>query len=134
MFLQWYYSYDMPECFNKFMHAVICCDSRFVLQLCLHVTRVHSVFVLTLIVSSSSMELESENATIYDEVRRYLLDETYPEGARKSDKAVIRKRSKRFQVLDGCLMYKDSRDGQSILRQVSQQRVQHYLFTGIPDL
>ena len=62
------------------MHAVICCDSRFVLQLCLHVTRVHSVFVLTLIVSSSSMELESENATIYDEVRRYLLDETYPEG------------------------------------------------------
>ena len=78
------------------------------LQLCLHVTRVHSVFVLTLIVSSSSRELESENATIYDEVRRYLLDETYPEGARESDKAVIRKRC--------------------------QQRVQHYLFTGIPDL
>ena len=80
------------------------------------------------------MELESDNSTIYDEVRRYFLDETYPEGARKSDKAVIRKISRSFQVLNGCLMYKDSRDSQSILRQVSQQPVQNYLFTGIPYL
>ena len=60
-----------------------------------------------------------EDSRIYDEVQRYLTDGTYPEGAEKPDKAVIRKRSKKFEVVDGCLMYKDKRQGRDILRQVS---------------
>ena len=42
---------------------------------------------------------EEEDSRIYDEVQRYLTDGTYPEGAEKPEKAVIRKRSKKFQVV-----------------------------------
>ena len=58
---------------------------------------------------------ESES-TICDEIRLYLQDGAYPDGA---EKPVIRKRSKKFEVDDGCLMYKDTRGGKNILRQVS---------------
>lgn len=55
---------------------------------------------------------------IYDEVRSYLLEGRYPEAATKANKAVIRRRSKKFQLVDGILHFVDERNGQRILRQV----------------
>ncbi len=42
---------------------------------------------------------------IYDEVYAYLTSSRYPENATKADKATIRKRAKKFQVVDGILHY-----------------------------
>ena len=58
-------------------------------------------------------ESKSEE-TIYIECENYLGKRRYPAGASKLEKAVIRKRAKNFQIVDGILHYK-GKDG---LRQV----------------
>ena len=43
---------------------------------------------------------------ICDEVYNYLTDSQYPKQATRADKTTIRKRSKKFKVVDGVLHYK----------------------------
>ena len=59
------------------------------------------------------VETKSEE-TIYQEYDNYLTDGQYPLGANKQEKAIIRKRAKHYQKVDGILHYK-GKDG---LRQV----------------
>ena len=68
----------------------------------------------------SDGEAERGELTNYDEVQDYLANGTYPEGATKAGKAVIRKRAKKFQLVDGVLHYKETlKTGQLRLRQVT---------------
>ena len=68
----------------------------------------------------SDGEAEREEITNYDEVQDYLANGTYPEGATKAVKGVIRKRAKKFQLVDGVLHYKETlKTGQLRLRQVT---------------
>ncbi len=63
---------------------------------------------------------KTDESEAYDEVYNYLTTSTYPGDATKADKATIRKRAKKFQVVDGILHYKQvSKDGTLTLRQVS---------------
>ena len=62
---------------------------------------------------SKTKESKSEE-TIYSECENHLGKRRYPAGASKLEKAVIRKRAKNFQIVDGILHYK-GKDG---LRQV----------------
>ena len=58
--------------------------------------------------------------TNYDQVQDYLANGTYPPGATKAEKGVIRKRAKKFQLVDGILHYKETlKAGQLRLRQVT---------------
>ena len=43
----------------------------------------------------------------YEEVVAYLRRSEYPAGATKVEKGIIRKRSKKFQLVDGVLRYRD---------------------------
>ncbi len=56
---------------------------------------------------------------MFEEVRKYLSDGTYYEDPDKAHKAIVR-RSKKFELQDGTLMYIDSKDGNNFLRQVNQ--------------
>ena len=49
---------------------------------------------------------KDDEKRVYDEVCSYLTASRYPEDATKADKATIRKRSKKFEVVDGVLHYK----------------------------
>ena len=64
-------------------------------------------------------EAEKDEIKIYDEVYDYLFNSSYPEGASKAEKCVIRKRAKKFQLVDGVLHYKENvNGGHQRLRQV----------------
>jgi hypothetical protein len=60
--------------------------------------------------------LTSRESAMYDEVCQYLLHGSYPGMATKQEKAVIRKRAKKFRVVDGILHYVDGKNG---IRRVS---------------
>ena len=62
---------------------------------------------------------KDDEKRVYDEVYSYLTASHYPEDATKADKATIRKRSKKFEVVDGVLHYKESKGNSVNLRQVS---------------
>ena len=63
---------------------------------------------------------------IYNEVYSYLTASRYPEGAIKADKATIRKRSKKFEVVDGILHYQEKKGNTMNLRQVSSMNRLNY--------
>ena len=71
------------------------------------------------------MELEGEThgnveRKLHNELVSYLLKGEYPVGATKVEKGVIRKRAKKYNVIDGILHYKDVlKDGHTKLKQVS---------------
>ena len=68
----------------------------------------------------SDGEAEREEIRNYDEVQDYLANGTYPDEATKAVKGVIRKRAKKFQLVDGVLHYKETlKTGRLILRQVT---------------
>ena len=68
----------------------------------------------------SDGEAECEEIRSYDEVQDYLANSTYPEEATKAVKGVIRKRAKKFQLVDGVLHYKKTlKTGRLRLRQVT---------------
>ena len=46
----------------------------------------------------------------------YLSAKAYPIRCTEAEKAVIRKRAKKFELVGGVLHYKDERNGESILR------------------
>ena len=54
----------------------------------------------------SDGEAERDQMTNYDQVQDYLANGTYPPGATKAEKGVIRKRAKKFQIVDGILHYR----------------------------
>lgn len=56
-----------------------------------------------------------KEAETYENVFEYLTKGCYPQGASKSEKSILRRMSKKFQVVDGILHYK-GKEGQ--LRQV----------------
>ena len=61
----------------------------------------------------------SDEIKVYDEVQDYLASGRYPETATKVEKGVIRKRAKKFLLVDGVLHYKQSvKGGEQRLRQV----------------
>lgn len=67
------------------------------------------------IIEAKQTEVETKSEeTIYQECDNYLTDGQYPLGANKQEKAIIRKRAKHYQKVDGILHYK-GKDG---LRQV----------------
>ena len=53
--------------------------------------------------------------TAYLQCEDYLTNGTYPIGATKQEKAVVRKRARKFKMVDGILHYNKGKDG---LRQV----------------
>ena len=55
--------------------------------------------------SEGSGSDSEESTRVYKEVRQYILHQEYPPGADKPEKAVIRKRAKKFEMCDGLLMY-----------------------------
>ena len=55
-----------------------------------------------------------KEAETYENVFEYLTKGCYPQGASKSEKNILRRMSKKFQVVDGILHYK----GKGQLRQV----------------
>ena len=57
-----------------------------------------------------------KEAETYENVFEYLTKGCYPQGASKADKSVLRRMSKKFQVMDGILHY-SGKEGQ--LRQVN---------------
>ena len=63
--------------------------------------------------------IKANEQRIYDEVYNYLTASRYPGGATKADKATIRKRAKKFEVVDGVLHYKENKASTVNLRQVS---------------
>ena len=68
----------------------------------------------------SDGEAEHEEIRSYDEVQDYLANGTYPEEVTKAVKGVIRKREKKFHLVDGVLHYKETlKTGQLRLRQVT---------------
>ena len=62
-------------------------------------------------------DYEGEN---YSKIETYLTRNEYPEGATKAEKGSIRKRAKKFQMVDGLLHYTGGKDG--VLRQLSVWR------------
>ena len=50
----------------------------------------------------------------------------HPIGCTKAEKAVIRKRAKKFELVGGVLHYKDERNGELILRQVISFELSQY--------
>ncbi len=69
------------------------------------------------------MEEDLESDQMFEEVRKYLSDGTYYEDSDKAHKAIVRRRSKKFELQDGTLMYKDSKDGKdgnNFLRLINQ--------------
>ena len=54
---------------------------------------------------TSEGDKEREEET-YDDISEYLTKGSYPEGATKRDKGVLRRKAKSFQVIDGILYYK----------------------------
>ncbi len=70
---------------------------------------------------------KDEKHGIYDELHVYLTSRQYPEAATKAEKAVIRKRSKSFAVVNGIIHHKDKKDGEERLRQVSCFSLLSYL-------
>lgn len=56
----------------------------------------------------SDGEVERDEMTNYDQVQDYLANGTYPPGATKAEEGVIRKRAKKFQLVDGILHYKET--------------------------
>ena len=64
-------------------------------------------------------EPQTEERRQYEELHFYLLREDYPPGATKAEKGVIRKRAKKFELVDGILHYGSvGKDGQSRLKEV----------------
>ncbi len=64
-------------------------------------------------------QTDVEERRQYEELQAYLLRADYPPGATKAEKGVIRKRSKRFVLVDGVLHYRSvGKDGQSRLKEV----------------
>ena len=57
-----------------------------------------------------------KEAETYENVFEYLTKGCYPQGASKAEKSILRRMSKKFQVVDGILHYK-GKEGQ--LRQVN---------------
>jgi len=53
----------------------------------------------------------SDEIEVYDEVQDYLASGRYPKTATKFEKGVIRKRAKKFLLVDGVLHYKQSVKG-----------------------
>ncbi len=51
------------------------------------------------------MEEDSESDHVFEEVRKYLSDGMYYEDSDKAHKAIVRRRSKKFELQDGTLMY-----------------------------
>ena len=49
-------------------------------------------------------KLEDESRK-FEEIREYISREEYPDGSSKSDKLVIRRRAKDYQIIDGLLHY-----------------------------
>ena len=75
------------------------------------------------------MEKDDEEMNIYDEVYSYMYftASRYPEGAAtKADKATSKKRSKKFEVVDGILHYKEKKGNSMNLRQVSAMNRLNY--------
>ena len=75
------------------------------------------------------MEKDDEEMKIYDEVYSYMYftASRYPEGAAtKADKATSKKRSKKFEVVDGILHYKEKKGNSMNLRQVSAMNRLNY--------
>ena len=69
--------------------------------------------------SDGETEHHSEELRIYDEAESYLANGSYPVSATKMEKGVIRKRAKKFHIVDGGLHYKEMlKGGQQRLRQV----------------
>ena len=60
-------------------------------------------------------DAEEKEAETYENVYEYLTKGCYPQGASKADKSVLRRMSKKFQVVDGILHY----NGKGQLRQVN---------------
>ena len=56
-------------------------------------------------VENSSCTMSDAEERKYGEVYEYLLNKSYPENSSKSDKLLIRRRSKEFQISDGQLQY-----------------------------
>ena len=68
----------------------------------------------------SDGEVKREEITNYDELQDYLANGTYPKGATKAVKPVVRKREKKVQLVDGVLHYKEIlKTGELRLRQVT---------------
>ena len=71
----------------------------------------------------------ADELLIYEELHSYLSANSYPVGCSKAEKAVIRKRAKKFELADGVLHYRDenksrcARTGQAFLRQVRSLHV-----------
>ena len=61
--------------------------------------------------------MEGDEGDTYNEIVMYLTRNEYPEGATKAEKGSIRKRAKKFRMVDGLLHYTGGKDG--MLRQVS---------------
>jgi len=75
------------------------------------------------------MEKDDEEMKTYDEVYSYMYftASRYPEGAAtKADKATSKKRSKKFEVVDGILHYKEKKGNSMNLRQVSAMNRLNY--------
>ena len=53
----------------------------------------------------SDDEAEREEIANYDEVQDYLANGTYPKGATRAVKGVIRKRAKKFQLVYGGILH-----------------------------
>ena len=63
----------------------------------------------------ASVSSRKSDSVIYEEVLQYLLHGAYPDQATKQDKTTIRKRAKKFKVVDGVLHYIGDKE---VLRQV----------------
>ncbi len=57
--------------------------------------------------TTTTVASDGQESHIYDEVRQYLIGGSYPNSASKAEKAIIRKRSKKFKNVDGVLYYRD---------------------------
>ena len=77
---------------------------------------------------ATKMEKDGKEMKIYDEVYSYmyLTASRYPEGATKADKATSKKRSKKVEVVDGVLHYKEKKGNSMNLRQVSSMNRLNY--------
>ena len=77
---------------------------------------------------ATKMEKDGKEMKIYDEVYSYmyLTASRYPEGATKADKATSKKRSKKVEVVDGILHYKEKKGNSMNLRQVSSMNRLNY--------
>ena len=55
---------------------------------------------------ASNQDADRAEKETYDDIFRYLSTGSYPQGATKAEKGVLRRRSKSYQVVDGILHYK----------------------------